>query len=100
MASLSPQRYPSMLAPASTPPPSRQHRQRPTPLEIDRPSEAPSTPPPLTSACAQMPLSPPPVKSSIAGTTGNLLNTIVGSGIVGIPYALSQSGLVAGVFLL
>mmetsp|Transcript_10493 Transcript_10493/g.20951 ORF Transcript_10493/g.20951 Transcript_10493/m.20951 type:complete len:371 (-) Transcript_10493:1503-2615(-) len=100
MASLSPPRSPRMLAPTSTPPPSKQRMQRPTPLEIDRPSGAPSTPPPLSPACAQTPVSPPPIKSSIAGTTGNLLNTIVGSGIVGIPYALSQSGLVAGVFLL
>ena len=30
----------------------------------------------------------------------NLINSIVGAGIIGIPYAFSQSGLVTGLFLL
>lgn len=29
-------------------------------------------------------------KSTILGTAGNLINAIVGSGIVGIPYAIKQ----------
>lgn len=39
-------------------------------------------------------------KSSIFGAATNLLNAIVGSGIVGIPFALRESGLVAGVVLI
>ena len=38
-------------------------------------------------------------KSGIVGTTANLINAIVGSGIVGIPYAIYCSGLVTGVLL-
>lgn len=38
-------------------------------------------------------------KSTVAGATSNLINAIVGSGIVGIPYAIQQAGLVAGFFL-
>jgi len=38
-------------------------------------------------------------KSGLVGCTANLMNAIVGSGIVGIPYAIKQSGFVAGVFL-
>lgn len=39
-------------------------------------------------------------KSSLMGTTANLINAIVGSGIVGIPYAVKMSGFGAGVFLI
>eukprot|EP00554_Chaetoceros_debilis_P003813 CAMPEP_0194091042 /NCGR_PEP_ID=MMETSP0149-20130528/41379_1 /TAXON_ID=122233 /ORGANISM="Chaetoceros debilis, Strain MM31A-1" /LENGTH=692 /DNA_ID=CAMNT_0038775497 /DNA_START=112 /DNA_END=2190 /DNA_ORIENTATION=+ len=38
-------------------------------------------------------------KSSILGTYANLVNTIVGAGIIGVPYALNESGLVAGLIL-
>lgn len=38
-------------------------------------------------------------KSTVFGATANLINAIVGSGIVGIPYAIQQAGLVAGVGL-
>lgn len=38
-------------------------------------------------------------KSSILGATANLINAIVGSGIVGIPFAIQQAGLVTGVIL-
>jgi hypothetical protein len=38
--------------------------------------------------------------SGIGGTSSNLVNSIVGAGIIGIPYALRESGLVAGVLLL
>lgn len=38
-------------------------------------------------------------KASAFGTTSNLVNAIVGAGIVGIPFAIKQSGLVAGVFM-
>ena len=38
-------------------------------------------------------------KSSVVGTSGNLINAIVGAGIVGIPYAMRESGLVAGIFM-
>jgi sodium-coupled neutral amino acid transporter 11 len=45
-------------------------------------------------------LSKPHKQSGIGGASANLLNSIVGAGIIGIPYALKQSGLVAGLFLL
>lgn len=38
-------------------------------------------------------------KSTLLGTSANLVNAIVGCGIVGIPYALRQCGFAAGVFL-
>ena len=39
-------------------------------------------------------------KSSLLGTYANLVNAIVGAGIVGIPYAMKETGLVAGSVLL
>jgi len=39
-------------------------------------------------------------KSSVGGATFNLINAIVGSGIVGIPYAIQQAGLFPGVLLI
>ena len=39
-------------------------------------------------------------KAGIFGTSSNLINTIVGAGIVGIPFALKESGFIAGVLLL
>lgn len=41
----------------------------------------------------------PEHKAEIPGTVANLINAIVGSGIVGIPYAIKQSGFIAGVFM-
>ena len=38
--------------------------------------------------------------SGIGGASANLINSIVGAGIIGIPYALKQSGLIAGILLL
>lgn len=39
-------------------------------------------------------------KSTILGCSSNLINAIVGSGIVGLPYAVKESGFVAGLFLI
>lgn len=39
-------------------------------------------------------------KSSIFGVCANLVNSMVGGGIVGIPYAFKLSGFVTGVYLL
>jgi solute carrier family 38 (sodium-coupled neutral amino acid transporter), member 11 len=39
-------------------------------------------------------------KSSMVGTASNLINAIVGCGIVGIPFAIRQSGFGAGVLLI
>lgn len=39
-------------------------------------------------------------KSTRLGCTANLINAIVGSGIVGIPYAIMNAGFVAGIFLI
>ena len=39
-------------------------------------------------------------KSTLLGCAANLINAIVGSGIVGIPYAMQQAGFVSGIFLI
>lgn len=38
----------------------------------------------------------PKVKAGLMGSTSNLINSIVGSGIIGLPYAMKESGIVAG----
>lgn len=38
-------------------------------------------------------------KSGLLGCTANLVNAIVGSGIVGIPFAIKEAGFVAGILL-
>lgn len=38
-------------------------------------------------------------KSGLLGCTANLVNAIVGSGIVGIPFAIREAGLLAGIIL-
>jgi sodium-coupled neutral amino acid transporter 11 len=38
-------------------------------------------------------------KTGVLGTSANLVVTIIGAGIVGIPYAIKKSGLVAGIFM-
>jgi hypothetical protein len=45
-------------------------------------------------------ISMPIKKSGLLGTSSNLVNSIVGAGIIGIPYALRQSGLVVGLLLI
>ena len=42
----------------------------------------------------------PQTRSGLGGAISNLVNSIVGAGIIGIPYALQQSGLVTGLLLL
>lgn len=44
--------------------------------------------------------SKPKKQSGIFGASSNLINSIVGAGIIGMPYAMKQSGLIAGVLLL
>jgi sodium-coupled neutral amino acid transporter 11 len=39
-------------------------------------------------------------KSGLLGCTANMMTCIVGSGIVGIPYAIKQAGFLAGTFLI
>ena len=39
-------------------------------------------------------------KSGYFGTIANLMNAIVGSGIVGIPFAIREAGFLAGIFLI
>ena len=45
-------------------------------------------------------LSLPKEKSGIPGASFNLVNSIVGAGIIGMPYAFRQSGLITGMVLL
>lgn len=42
----------------------------------------------------------PKKRSQISGACSNLVNSVVGAGIIGIPFAFQQSGLVSGVILL
>jgi len=42
----------------------------------------------------------PKKRSQISGACSNLVNSIVGAGIIGIPFALQQTGLVSGIILL
>eukprot|EP00985_Skeletonema_marinoi_P026312 scaffold20312_cov146-Skeletonema_marinoi.AAC.1 len=42
----------------------------------------------------------PEHKSNLIGCTSNLITAIIGAGIIGVPYAMRQSGLVAGWFLI
>ena len=37
--------------------------------------------------------------TTIIGATSNLVNAVIGAGIVGMPYAIKETGLVAGAFL-
>ena len=39
-------------------------------------------------------------KGSLLGSTFNLINSIIGSGIIGLPYALQQAGFWTGLILL
>ncbi|KAL3786576.1 hypothetical protein ACHAWO_000730 [Cyclotella atomus] len=42
----------------------------------------------------------PEHKSTLVGCTSNLITAIVGAGIIGIPYAMRETGLVAGILLI
>ncbi|KAL7533600.1 hypothetical protein ACHAXR_008576 [Thalassiosira sp. AJA248-18] len=66
-------------------------------LETEAPATTAGGAPPTTQLSN---LSMPKKKSSILGASSNLVNSIVGAGIIGIPYALRMSGLWAGVLLL
>jgi sodium-coupled neutral amino acid transporter 11 len=71
-------------------------------IEIDGPNETDNTgqnhqQPPQRQISN---VSRPKKLSGIGGASSNLVNSIVGAGIIGIPYALKESGLVAGVLLL
>lgn len=39
-------------------------------------------------------------KSSLSHASFNYINSIIGSGIIGMPYAIHQAGLFAGLFLM
>ncbi|KAL3909638.1 MAG: hypothetical protein SGILL_008009, partial [Bacillariaceae sp.] len=70
------------------------------PVEIEQPNGNRSNNPhqPPRRQVSNIPL--PKKQSPIAGACSNLVNSIVGAGIIGIPFALKESGLVAGVILL
>lgn len=53
-----------------------------------------------TSVQSQYKLTKPLIKSGLGGASANLVNSIVGAGIIGIPYAIKESGLFAGIILL
>eukprot|EP00586_Coscinodiscus_wailesii_P022959 CAMPEP_0172502652 /NCGR_PEP_ID=MMETSP1066-20121228/161688_1 /TAXON_ID=671091 /ORGANISM="Coscinodiscus wailesii, Strain CCMP2513" /LENGTH=82 /DNA_ID=CAMNT_0013277979 /DNA_START=11 /DNA_END=255 /DNA_ORIENTATION=- len=70
--------------------PSPQHHHHRHPLHHQQSSIPPFTPPSPNQDQQ---------KSSIVGATSNLLNVIIGAGIIGLPYAIKQSGIVAGTLL-
>lgn len=42
----------------------------------------------------------PKTRSGLGGVISNLVNSIVGAGIIGIPYAFREAGLITGLVLL
>lgn len=42
----------------------------------------------------------PKIRSGLGGVISNLVNSIVGAGIIGIPYAFREAGMVTGLVLL
>jgi solute carrier family 38 (sodium-coupled neutral amino acid transporter), member 11 len=71
-----------------------------SPGAVPTSSQLPTSPPQTTTTTSAS--SPPSTGtgSGICGASSNLMNSIVGAGIIGIPYALRQSGIVMGIFLL
>jgi sodium-coupled neutral amino acid transporter 11 len=70
------------------------------PVEIETPQHEPPNPhhePPRRQVSN---ITLPKKKSSVQGACSNLVNSIVGAGIIGIPFALKESGLLAGIVLL
>ena len=60
---------------------------------------APARPPPRSLDSMEL-LSLPKKTSTLFGASSNLVNSIVGAGIVGIPYAFKNAGLLGGLILL
>ena len=55
---------------------------------------------PVVNSNADAGITLPKKTSGVFGASSNLINSIVGAGIIGLPYAFRQSGLVAGLVLL
>jgi sodium-coupled neutral amino acid transporter 11 len=64
---------------------------------VDLPAEGP---PPQQLRHQVSNIDPPKHKTGIAGTSSNVINSIVGSGIIGLPFAIKESGIVVGLSLL
>lgn len=62
-------------------------------------NDSPARPPPRSLDSMEM-MSLPKKQSGLFGASSNLVNSIVGAGIVGIPYAFRQAGFIAGLVLL
>jgi sodium-coupled neutral amino acid transporter 11 len=82
-----------------SPDPSRVNVNKLEPIAVDD-----TNPVPPSNGRPQSPglsnISMPEKKSGLIGASSNLVNSIVGAGIIGIPYAIRQSGIVVGIFLL
>jgi len=70
-----------------------------TPLNVELTSATSSSIPFSPSPSSVTPQHPK-VHASLSLTVGNFLNSIVGAGIIGIPFSLRHTGLLAGLFLL
>jgi hypothetical protein len=83
-----------------SPDPSRANVGKLKPIAVDDADPAP----PSKNGRPQSPqvsnISMPETKSGLIGASSNLVNSIVGAGIIGIPYAMRQSGIVVGLMLL
>lgn len=88
---------PSSSAPPASPGPSYAARARAAAEAGGGSSDDPRRAPPTRKASN---LSAPRKTSGLCGASFNLINSIVGAGIIGMPYALKQSGIVAGLLLL
>lgn len=73
-------------------PPGTPHQSSETASNNNRPH----SPPPRSVSNISM----PETHSGILGTSSNLINSIVGAGIVGIPYAIRNAGFIMGILLL
>jgi sodium-coupled neutral amino acid transporter 11 len=69
-------------------------------VPITKKATASDPSPPLSNATQDVEQEGTEESSSVAGASFNLINSIVGSGIIGIPFAIQQCGLVVGIAML
>lgn len=83
-----------------SPDPSRANVNKLKPIAVDDTDHAPPSDNGRAGSRGVSNISMPETKSGLVGASSNLVNSIVGAGIIGIPYAMRQSGIVVGLMLL
>ena len=73
--------------------------------DVDLHNDHPSVPSPASAVAHDLQrqvsnVAAPKVKTGILGSSSNLVNSIVGSGIIGLPYATREAGFVVSLLLL